>query len=50
MAKPRKKNTALSKGASAMAKARAASLTPERRSEIARKAITTRWEKAKKQK
>ncbi len=32
----------------AMAQKRAASLTPERRSEIASKAVATRWAKAKK--
>jgi hypothetical protein len=31
-----------------LARLRAASLTPERRSEIARKAVRTRWEKQKK--
>ena len=36
-----------SKGASAGGKARAAKLTPKRRREIARKAIETRWNKAK---
>lgn len=37
-------------GAVAMAKKRAASLTPERRKEIAEKAIATRWKNAKKKK
>lgn len=41
-----KKNPA----AVALAKKRAESLTPERRKEIAQKAIATRWEKAKKAK
>lgn len=35
-------------GAVAMAKKRAASLTPERRREIAQKAVATRWANAKK--
>jgi hypothetical protein len=39
-----KKNPA----AVALAKKRAAALTPERRKEIAKKAITARWAKAKK--
>ena len=34
----------------AMAKKRAASMTPERRKEIAQKAIATRWAKAKRKK
>ena len=37
-------------GAVALAKKRAASLTPERRKEIAQKAIATRWANAKKKK
>jgi hypothetical protein len=44
MAKPKKKDP----GAVAMAKKRAASMTPERRKEIARNAIATRWANAKK--
>jgi hypothetical protein len=35
-------------GAVALAKKRAASLTPERRREIARLAVATRWAKTKK--
>jgi hypothetical protein len=35
-------------GAVAMALKRAASMTPERRQEIARKAVETRWKNAKK--
>jgi hypothetical protein len=35
-------------GAVAMAKKRSDSMTPERRSEIARKAVQARWAKAKK--
>lgn len=37
-------------GAVALAKKRAASLTPERRKEIAQKAIAIRWANAKKKK
>jgi hypothetical protein len=37
-------------GAVAMAQKRAASLTPERRKEIAQKAIATRWANVKKAK
>ncbi len=44
-----KKTSKASEGARAMAKARARSLTPERRSEIARKAVQARWKKAKEQ-
>lgn len=46
MEKPKKKDP----GAVAMAKKRAASMTPERRKEIAQKAIETRWANAKKKK
>jgi hypothetical protein len=44
MEKAKKKDPA----AVAMARKRAASMTPERRKEIARKAIATRWANAKK--
>jgi hypothetical protein len=46
MAKKPKKDA----GAVAMALKRAASMTPERRKEIAQKAIATRWKNAKKAK
>jgi hypothetical protein len=41
----RKKQLTVSEMAKMGGKARARSLTPERRKEIARKAITTRWAK-----
>jgi hypothetical protein len=44
MAKEKKKDA----GAVSMALKRAASMTPERRREIAQKAIATRWANAKK--
>ena len=44
MAKEKKKDP----GAVAMALKRAASMTPERRKEIAEKAVATRWANAKK--
>jgi hypothetical protein len=42
------RNMAKNKAAQQMARARAASLTPERRREIARKAALARWKKPKK--
>ena len=44
---PRKKETEKDPAAVALAKKRAASLTPKRRREIAQKAIAARWAKKK---
>lgn len=48
MSKPAKETIVLNEGARALAKARAASLTAKRRSEIASMGGKARWKKAKK--